>query len=260
MTRFETLLLGADSRGVATLTLNRAQRHNALDAAMIRELTDAAVRLAADSAVRVVVLEGAGKSFCAGGDLGWMEQQFHAAREMRLEAARQLADMLRAVDELPKLVIAVINGATYGGGVGLASVCDVVIAGPAAKFALTETRLGLIPATIAPYLHRRIGLSAMRQLALHAAPFDAVEGKAIGLVSEVAGAEEISEARERHVQMALACAPGAVAAAKQLFMRIETGEADQSAVIAALADRWESPEARQGIAAFFNKVEAPWRT
>ncbi|MBI2719236.1 MAG: enoyl-CoA hydratase/isomerase family protein [Rhizobiales bacterium] len=259
MREFETLLLEIDGRGVAKLTLNRPQKHNALDAAMIGDLTEAAGRLAADDAVRVVVLGAAGTSFCAGGDLGWMKQQVDASRGEREEAARHLAAMLRAMDELPKLVIGVIDGAAYGGGVGLAAVCDVVIANPAARFALSETRLGLIPATIAPYLHRRIGAAALRRLALHGMAFGAEEGKGIGLVSEVAEADRLAGVSERHVAQALACAPGAIADAKRLFRLIAAGAIGEAETIEALADRWESVEARDGISAFFGKADAPWQ-
>jgi methylglutaconyl-CoA hydratase len=260
MTSFKTIVLESDNRGVATLTLSRPQKHNALNAEMIRELTQAAALVSSDAATRVVILAAAGKSFCAGGDLDWMKLQFEGTRHARIEEAGHLARMLQALDELPKLVIGVVNGAAYGGGVGLAAVCDIVIAGPQAHFALTETRLGLIPATIAPYLHGRIGPAELRRFALHAAPFESAEAKVIGLVSEIAATENLADAVERHIRLALACAPGAIGDAKRLFRQIANGGAGVAAMIEALADRWESTEARAGIAAFFNKQEAPWQS
>jgi methylglutaconyl-CoA hydratase len=255
---YETIRLETDSRGVARLTLDRAERHNAFNSAMIRELTEAARSLAEDGAARVVVLRAAGASFCAGGDLAWMRAQFAAARSARMAEAAALAAMLTALDELPKPAIAVVEGPAYGGGVGLTAVCDIVLAGPRARFALTETRLGLIPANIAPPLIRRIGIASLRRLALTAAPFSAEEALRIGLVSELHDAEALEEAVERHIGRALACAPGAIAAAKRLFRRIAVGEATPLDTVEALADRWESEEARHGIAAFFDSKQPPW--
>jgi len=259
MTEFSTILLSRQGEAVARLTLNRPQNHNALNATMIDELRQAAEALAADSAVRVVVIAAAGKTFCAGADLDWMRRQFNASREERTKEALRLAAMLRAVDELPKFVIGVIKGAAYGGGVGLAAVCDLVIAEPGARFALTETRLGIIPATIAPYLHRRIGAAALRRLALHGETFDAAEAMAIGLVAKVPAPEDVASLTDHHIKQALLCAPGAVADAKCLFLKIANGEAAEADVVGALTGRWASDEAQAGIAAFFNKVKPPWR-
>lgn len=259
MTEFNTILLGREVEAVARLTLNRPQNHNALNATMIDELRQAAEALATDNAVRVVVIAAAGKTFCAGADLDWMRQQFKAPREERTREAVRLVAMLRSIDELPKFVIGVVNGAAYGGGVGLAAVCDLVIAEPGTRFALTETRLGIIPATIAPYLHRRIGAAALRRLALHGEPFDAAEAKAIGLVAKVASPEGIAAMTGQCIEQALSCAPGAVADAKRLFRKIANGEAAEADVVGALTERWASDEAQAGIAAFFNKVKPPWR-
>ncbi len=255
---YETIRLETDGRGVARLVLNRPDKHNALNAVMIRELTDAAMQLGHDSDVRVVVLSANGKSFCAGGDLGWMQEQFDADRDERIKEATRVATMLQHLDKLPKLVIAIIEGPAFGGGVGLAAVCDIVLATPETKFALTETRLGLIPATIAPFLIRRIGLSNARRFALNANPFDAGEAKSIGLVSEIHAPEKLEAALARQLDLALACAPGAIADAKQLFRKIATGAVAQSETIEALAKRWESEEARQGIEAFFQHRRPPW--
>ena len=145
---WNTITLSTDARGVATLTLNRPEKHNAMSAPMIDELAEAAAQLGADDAVRAVVLTGTGASFCAGGDLGWMQSQMAASAEERAEGARRLAGMLGALNALPKPVIGRIQGPAYGGGIGLISVCDVAIGVETARFGLTETRLGLIPATI----------------------------------------------------------------------------------------------------------------
>ena len=145
---FETIEITTDTRGVATLTLNRAEKHNAMSAQMLADLTQAAADLAADDAVRVVVLTGAGKSFCAGGDLGWMRDQAEMDPETRSKEAGKLATMLGALNSLPKPLIGKVQGNAFGGGVGMASVCDVAIGVDSLKMGFTETRLGIIPATI----------------------------------------------------------------------------------------------------------------
>ena len=146
----ETLTVETDARGVATVTLNRPDKHNVLNAQMIAELTCVAKVLGDDTGVRVVVLTGAGQSFCAGGDLAWMKAQMEASLEVRKGEARKLAEMLFALNTMPKPLVGRAQGQAFGGGVGMACVCDVAIGVTGAKFGLTETRLGLIPATIGP--------------------------------------------------------------------------------------------------------------
>ena len=260
MTSYETIRLETDPRGVAHLVLNRPEKHNAINGAMIRELTDAAKRLSIDPKTRAVVLSSSANTFCAGGDLSWMREQFAATRAARIAEAGKLDAMLRLIDELPKLVIAIVQGPAYGGAVGLLSVCDIVLAATEAKFALTETRLGLVPATIAPFLVARIGHGNARRFALNAGPFNAEEGRAIGLVSEVHALHDLAPAMERHLDLAFAAAPGAIAASKQLLRNVAEGAISHSEAVAALADRWESEEARRGIEAFFARTRPPWTT
>jgi len=259
MTGFHTITLETDARGVARLTLNRPERHNALDATMIDELTEVARQLYADPRVRVVVLSGAGKSFCAGADLGWMTRLFEATPDDRTREAVRLAAMLKALDELPKFLIGMIEGAAFGGGLGIAAACDVVLARPEARFALSETRLGLIPATIAPCLTRRIGIAAMRRFGLHGEPFNADVARTIGLVSEVADGATIAALTEHHVAQALACAPGAIADAKRLFRLIAAGQVSDADTVDSLSRRWSTEEAQAGVAAFFSKAKPPWQ-
>ena len=147
---FETISIAEDERGIATLTLNRPEKHNSMSAQMIAELGKAAGQLAAADDIRAVILTGAGDSFCAGGDLSWMREQFEADRKTRMAEARKLAMMLKALNELPKPLIGRVQGQAFGGGGGLMSVCDTVVAVDSARFGLTEVRLGLIPATIGP--------------------------------------------------------------------------------------------------------------
>ena len=208
--------LAVDARGVASLTLDRPDKHNVLSGEMCDELGRAAAALGADEAVRVVVLTGAGASFCAGGDLTWMRAQFAADRAGRMAEARRLAAMLRALDALPKPLIGRVNGAAYGGGVGLVAVCDVALAVESAGFGLTEVRLGLIPATISPYVVARIGAARARDVFTSGRRFDAAEARAMGLVGRVVPEDGLDAAVEEAVEGYLAAAPAAVSAAKRL--------------------------------------------
>ncbi len=252
--------LATDPRGVATLTLARPDKHNALSPELIDALHAAAEALAADPEVRVVVLTGAGASFCAGGDLGWMAAQRDAPRDRRLAEARRLADMLGALNTLPKPLIGRVNGPAYGGGVGLACICDVVLAAETARFGLTETRLGLVPATIAPYVAARIGEGGLRAVALSGRVFDAAEARGLGIVHRTVPAADLDAAVEAEATACLAAGPGAVAAVKALARalgpRIDAAAIEAS--IARLADAWETEEARAGVAAFFARRPPPW--
>lgn len=256
----QTITIETDRRGVARLTLDRPAKHNALDAAMIGELTEAAGALGRDPAVRVVVLAAAGESFCAGADLGWMRAQVEADGPARSREATRLAAMLNALNTLPKPLIGRVQGNAFGGGVGMMSVCDVAIGAAPARFGLTETRLGLIPATIGPYVLARIGEAMARRVFMSARLFGAEEAVTLGLLARTVAAEDLDAAVEAEVAPYLACAPGAVAEAKALARRL--GPPIDDGVIAttveALVRRWESPEAAEGIAAFFDRRKPVW--
>jgi len=257
---FETIRIETDARGVATLTLNRPDKHNAMSGLMLAELTAAAARLGADPAVRIVVMTGAGKSFCAGGDLEWMKAQRDAEPAARGAEARKLAEMLQALNSLPKPLIGAVQGNAFGGGVGMASVCDVAIGVDHLKMGFTETRLGLIPATIGPYVVARMGEAHARRVFMSARLFDAPEARDLGLLARIVPVGDLAEAVEAEVTPYLSCAPGAVAASKQLLRtlgpRIDDALIDHT--IAALSARWESAEAAEGIAAFFDKRKPVW--
>ncbi len=257
---FETITLNTDARGVATLTLDRPEKHNALSAQMIAELTQAAGQLANDDAVRVVVLAAAGKSFCAGGDLGWMQAQMAADPETRFAEARKLAEMLNALNTLPKPLIGALQGNAFGGGVGMASVCDVAIGVESLKMGLTETRLGLIPATIGPYVIARMGEARSRRVFMSARLFEAAEAVELGLLTRAVPAVALADAVEAEVLPYLSCAPGAVSSAKQLIQslgpRIDDAVIDHT--IRQLVARWETDEAQEGIGAFFDKRKPAW--
>lgn len=257
---FDTIKIDMDPRGVATLWLNRPDKHNTLSAAMIAELTEAAELLGADPAVRVVILAATGDSFCAGGDLAWMKAQIAGDAEARRVGARSLAMMLRGLDQMPKPLIGRVQGPAYGGGVGMMSVCDLTIGVAGASFGLTETKLGLIPATISPYVISRIGVTAARRHMLASRLFDAPEAHRIGLLSTLVAPEALDSAIDAEVMAFLACAPGAVADAKALIRQVAPGTdtALIETTIGLLVERWESPESAEGIAAFFERRKPAW--
>lgn len=255
-----TISITTDNRGVATLLLNRADKHNAMNAQMIAELHKAATDLGGDDTVRVVVLAAAGKTFCAGGDLGWMREQMQADAETRAQEAGKLAHMLHALNTMPKPLIGALHGNAFGGGVGMASVCDVAIGADHIKMGLTETRLGIIPATIGPYVIARMGEGRARRVFMSSRLFDAGEALDLGLLAKTVRADDVASAVEAEVIPYLSCAPGAVAAAKALARsfgpRIDAETIATS--IAALKSRWETEEAAEGIDAFFGKRKAAW--
>ena len=257
---YETIRVETDPRGVATLTLAREDKHNAMSARMIAELSQAAAQLGADDSVRVVILTGAGKSFCAGGDLGWMQAQRDMDAATRSAEAGKLAAMLGALNALPKPLIGRVQGNAFGGGVGMASVCDVAIGVDTLKMGFTETRLGIIPATIGPYVLARMGEGRARRVFMSARLFGADEAVDLGLLARIVPAQDLDAAIEAEVLPYLSCAPGAVAAAKQLARdlgpRIDAEVVEHT--IAALAARWETDEAAEGIGAFFDKRKPAW--
>lgn len=257
---YETIETRTDDRGVTTVTLNRADKHNAMSAAMMDDLHAAAQRLGRDPAVRVVVLTGAGESFCAGGDLEWMRAQMEADGPQRAREARRLAEMLGALNTLPKPLIGRVQGQAFGGGLGLISVCDVAVAADTARFGLTETRLGLIPATIGPYVLARMGEAKARRVFMSARRFDAAEAVTLDLLARAVPGAALDDAVEAEIAPYLTTAPGAVAEAKRLARAL--GPRIDDAVIAetieALITRWESDEAAEGVAAFFARRKPRW--
>lgn len=260
MDDFETLKLDRDGRGVLTVTLNRPQKKNALSAQMISDLTQVANSVAKKSENRLVILRGAGDVFCAGGDLGWMKQQIEACRDRRIAEARKLAHMLRAMNEMQLPVIGAIHGGAFGGGIGMACICDVVIAESETKFGLTETQLGLIPATISPYLVARIGEGKARHVFMSARIFTAQEAKKLEIISDYVPSQEMDDRIEAEITPFLSVAPNAVAASKSLArslgMRIDDVVIEET--IKRLVDTWEGEEAREGIDAFLNKRRPRW--
>jgi methylglutaconyl-CoA hydratase len=256
------LLHSIDSRGVATLTLNRPERRNAFDDAIIAELADAFARVGADPAVRVVVLTGAGAAFSAGGDLNWIRRMAGYGEAENYEDAMRLAAMFRGLNDMPKPTVARVNGAAFAGGVGLICCCDVAVAASDAKFAISEARLGLVPATICPYVVAAIGARAARRYNLTAEVFAAPDALRIGLVHEVVEPAALDDAVARIVAELLAGGPAAQARAKGLIA--ETADRPVTPEVMALTARTiaaarASPEGREGVTAFLEKRKPAWR-
>lgn len=258
---YNTIRVTIDERGVATLLLNRPERHNAMNDELIREVTEAAIELNNNPEVRVVVLTGQGESFCAGGDLKWMQGIFDASRAERVEDSARLARMLRTLNELSKPLIGRINGQAYGGGTGMMSVCDITIAVESANFALTEVRLGLTPANISTFVVAKMGRSNARRTFLNARPLTATKAKELKLVDEVVPDDQLDAAVEEELKYVLQCGPGAIAATKKLIFYVDSHDTGTNLIYTAnlLADTWESEEGQEGIHCFFNKETPHWR-
>ena len=256
--KYSTIGVTMDERGVVSLHLDRAEKKNALSALMIEELTHFAANLPAGT--RVVVLSGAGDVFCAGGDLGWMKAQIEADRKTRMNEARKLAMMLNSLNELDAPLIGRVQGGAFGGGIGMCCVCDSVIADKGTKFGLTETRLGLIPATISPYVIARMGEGRARRVFMSARIFTAQEAQELGIVSGVAASDELDAQIEAEVAPYLSVAPNAVTASKKLARALGPKITPDiiEMTIHALADTWEGEEAEHGIASFLGKTKPRW--
>lgn len=250
-------------KGIATLTLARPEVHNAFDEALIDELIDALRAIEEQPKVRAVVITGAGKSFSAGADLGWMKRMAKASEKDNRRDARQLAKLMRTLDQLAKPTIARVNGAAYGGGVGLIACCDIAIGASEARFALTETRLGLVPAVISPYVIDAIGGRQARRLFLAAELFDAAFAERIGLLHRTVPASDLDAAVKETLDRLRDAGPKATLAAKRLVARVlhpnpkerRAQDEENAELIARLR---VSEEGQEGLAAFFDKRRPQW--
>jgi methylglutaconyl-CoA hydratase len=245
---------------VEYLTLNRPDVRNAFNEAVIAELTAWAVAAARDTTLRVVVLAGAGKVFCAGADATWMARMVGYSHEENVADATLMAEMFLALDTLPVAVVGRIHGAALGGGAGLAAICDIVVAADDATFGFTETKLGILPAVISPYVLAKIGQSAARELFLTGMRFGAARAQAIALVHEVVPVSDLDAAVKRYVDELLTAAPSGVAAAKALVPRV-AGRSPQEAMAltaAAIASQRVSEDGQDGLRAFLEKRRPRW--
>lgn len=253
--------LKTSDRGIASVTLNRPEQHNAFDDGMIAELIELLGQLEQDDRVRVLVLRAAGKSFSAGADLNWMRRMADYDLARNTDDAMQLAELMRRLNCFPKPTIALVQGAAYGGGVGLIACCDIAIASKQALFCLSEVKLGLIPAVISPYVIEAIGARAARRFMLTAERFSAEQACRLGLVHQVVEAQELDKTLDSMLEFLLAAGPAAQAAAKDLIRAVSNQPID-SDIIQNCAQRIAriraTSEAREGLDAFLEKRKPNW--
>ncbi len=252
-----------DDRGVATLTMNRPEQHNAFDDAFIDAMTLELKRLEADDAVRVVILAATGRSFSAGADLAWMRRMAEYTHVENLNDALGLAELMKTLNGLNKPTIAQVQGAAYGGGVGLVACCDVAVASVHASFCLSEVKLGLVPAVISPYVVAAIGPRVARRYFMTAESFGAEEARECGLVHEVVVEEELTAAVGRIAAAFLRNGPRAVAGAKRLVERVSRGPIDVAMIrdtVERIARIRASAEGKEGLSAFLEKRAPEWVT
>ena len=256
----QSIKLTIDKRKIAILTLNRPEFHNAVSLEMIRDMRKIIAELNSNPELRAVILTGAGKTFCAGMDLHWMQKISTQNRANRIAEATELSEMLNELDQLNKPLIAKINGHSFGGAIGLISCCDFAVASENAEFSLTEVLLGLLPATISPFVIRRIGAANARRIMLNAHRFSAKEAVRIGLVTKAVSSQYLKKEIEKEISDLLRCAPEAVSSTKILISEVRGKEpyTVREHTIEKLADAWETESVKEGIDAFFNKRKPAW--
>lgn len=247
---------------VEYLTLNRPEVRNAFNEEVIAELTAWARGAAADPSLRVVVLSGAGKAFSAGADANWMARMAGYSREENVQDATRMAEMFLALNTIPAAVVGKIHGAALGGGAGLAAICDIAITEDAAVFGFTETKLGILPAVISPYVLPKIGPSAARELFLTGMRFSAARAKEIGLVHSVVPVADLDAEVDRYLAELLSASPTGIAASKLLIPHVwGRSPAEALAVtVDAIATQRVSPEGQDGLKAFLEKRKPRWTT
>lgn len=247
-------------KNVVTIKLNRPERHNAMTPLMIRELTDAFKNAGANLDTRAVVLCGAGPSFCSGGDLEWMRSTVKYKYEENMKDAENLFEMYSAAARCPVPVIGYIEGHAYGGGLGLAAICDVAIAEESSMFCFSEARLGLVPAVISSFVTKKMRINKARELMLTARPFDASTALGAGLVEFVGRELEATEYLEATLKCFRDCGPMAVRETKRLleYLRENDGQANRDESIRVIAERRVSAEGQEGLNSFLQKRKPSW--
>lgn len=256
-----TLQLTHDARGIATVTLNRPEIRNAFNEVMIQELATTFEKLNGDAAVRVIVIAASGDCFCAGADISWMQRAANQSESANLEDARRFAAMMTTIQTSTKPIIACVQGAAFGGGVGLICAADIVIASQSARFSVSEAKLGILPAVIGPYLIQAVGKRQAQYLALTAAPINAHDALAMGLVHRVVEAAQLDNAVGSILDELLKNGPMALAEIKQLFSQLGYGPIDEQTrelTAQTISRVRSSAEARLGFAAFLEKRAPMW--
>ena len=256
----DPVLRVARDGGCARVTLARPQVRNAFNAELIARLRDTFLGLADEPDVRVVILDGEGKTFCGGADVNWMRGSLELSEDENMRDAEAMSDMYRAIDRCPKPVIAKVHGAAVGGGAGLCAVADVVVAERETVFGFTETKLGIIPAVISPFAIAKIGVSNARRYFLSGERFDALRAQAIGLVHEVTGADALDGTVDAVAIEFDTAGPSAVAAAKRLIPAVRAASYDESRELTAraIARQRTSAEGQEGLHAFLERRRAGW--
>jgi len=255
------MLLVEKKDGVARVTLNRPEVRNAFDDALIKLLHEAFVSLGKDQSIRAVVLAGSGTAFCAGADLNWMKRMAGYDYAANQRDAQALADMLAALDRMPKPTIARVHGPAFAGGTGLVAACDIAVGTAEAKFCFSEAKLGLSPATISPHVLRAIGERAARRYFLTAEVFDAEEAHRIGMLSLLVSPSEIDAEIDKLLAHLLAGGPEAMRKIKELVRAVASRPLDDALVADTakrIAEIRVSPEGREGIASFLEKRKPSW--
>jgi len=257
---YQTLELRRDGHA-ASVTLNRPELRNAFDDSVIAELTQAFRELAGDAGVRAIVLAANGPAFCAGADLNWMRRMAGYGYDENRADAALLADMLRTIDLCPQPVVAKVQGDCYAGGMGLVAACDIALVAEPVQFCLSEVRLGLIPATISPYVIRAMGQQAARRYFISAERFSAAEALRIGFAHQVVAADQLDAATAALVKTLTANSPNAVRAAKRLVREVGGAPIDDAliaATVEGIAQIRASDEGREGVRSFLEKRKPNW--
>lgn len=256
---YRTLLVDVDKE-TARITFNRPEVHNAFNATMISEVSEALDQVKSDKSVRVIVLTGRGTSFCAGADINWMREIIHYSYEQNLEESLALAEVLHKLYTLPKPTIAMVNGAAIGGGNGFLSACDIAVAAEEARFGLSEVKIGLVPAAISPYVIRRIGESKAREYFLTGKRIPAPKAQEIGLINEVVPQKKLGEKVEELVNLLLTSGPEALANCKELIFRVPQMSLEEAKEFTArmIANLRISQEGQEGMASFLEKRKPEW--
>ena len=257
--KYETLEIHKE-KDVVTVRLNRPEVHNAMNEKLMKELTSCFKELSSDDTVRIIILTGNGKSFCAGADLNWMKSMAKYSKEENIQDSRLLLDLYETIYSCPKPVIGRINGHAFGGGIGLVAVCDIAIAHPGLKFSFSETNLGIIPSIISTYIVRRIGLSNMRRLFITGERFISEYAKEIDLIDYVVPAENLDEEIQKYTKWLHSSGPNSIAEIKKLVYKCQKMdvEAYKKFTVEKIAEIRISDEGQEGIAAFLEKRKSKW--
>lgn len=254
-------LLTTSNNHIASITLNRPEIHNAFDDALIKELTETLEQIHQDDDIRIVLLQANGKSFSAGADVNWMQRMADYDEKQNYQDSLALAKLMQILYSLKQPTIAVVQGAAFGGGVGLVACCDIAIASDAASFCLSEVKIGLIPAVISPYVIAAIGERHARRYFLSAERFDAKQALAMGLVSEIVSSDDLTATATALAETILKNSPQAVSQAKQLIAQVANSSIDKQLIdytAKEIAKIRVSPEGQEGLQAFLAKRKPNW--